>query len=139
MIRYGNEPRQLWAAISGFARPEVITRAIMGGAEARGTRGLRPPMPGLAACLALALALAAPGVASAQSLGEVALGGDGELRRARSARLRRPPHLGGAALRRRAVKLAANGDHAGTFAVERPGAVLALSALWVASLRSNRC
>lgn len=29
MIRYGNEPRQLWAAISGFARPEVITRAIM--------------------------------------------------------------------------------------------------------------
>jgi protein SCO1/2 len=29
MIRYGNEPRQLWAAISGFARPEVIRRAIL--------------------------------------------------------------------------------------------------------------
>jgi protein SCO1 len=29
MVRYGNEPRQLWAAISGFAKPEVIVRAIL--------------------------------------------------------------------------------------------------------------
>jgi protein SCO1 len=28
MVRYGNEPRQLWGAISGFAKPEVIARAI---------------------------------------------------------------------------------------------------------------
>ena len=29
MVRYGNEPRQLWAAISAFAAPEVIARAIL--------------------------------------------------------------------------------------------------------------
>jgi protein SCO1 len=29
MVRYGNEPRQLWAAISGFAKPEVIARAVL--------------------------------------------------------------------------------------------------------------
>jgi protein SCO1 len=28
MIRYGNEPRQLWSAISGFAAPKVIARAV---------------------------------------------------------------------------------------------------------------
>ena len=29
MLRYGNEPRQLWAAISGFAKPEVIARTVL--------------------------------------------------------------------------------------------------------------
>jgi protein SCO1/2 len=29
MVRYGNEPRQLWAAISGFAKPQVIARAVL--------------------------------------------------------------------------------------------------------------
>jgi protein SCO1/2 len=29
MVRYGNEPRQLWAAISGFAKPEVIARTVL--------------------------------------------------------------------------------------------------------------
>ena len=28
MIRYGNEPRQQWAAVSSFASPDVIARAI---------------------------------------------------------------------------------------------------------------
>lgn len=29
MVRYGNEPRQLWAMVSGFASPEVMARAIL--------------------------------------------------------------------------------------------------------------
>jgi protein SCO1 len=29
MVRFGNEPRQLWAMVSGFASPEAMTRAIL--------------------------------------------------------------------------------------------------------------
>jgi protein SCO1/2 len=29
MVRFGNEPRQLWATVSGFASPEAMTRAIL--------------------------------------------------------------------------------------------------------------
>ena len=28
MVRFGNEPRQLWSAVSAYAEPEVIARAI---------------------------------------------------------------------------------------------------------------
>ena len=97
-------------------------------------------MPGLAACLALALALAAPGAAIAQSLGEVPLG-DGNLPGGPEALAFDGRYIWVARPFADAlVKLSAsNGEHAATFAVERPGAVLhALSALWVASLRSNR-
>lgn len=97
-------------------------------------------MPGLAACFALALALAALGAARAQSLGEVPLG-DGDLPGGPEALAFDGRHIWVARPFADAlVKLSAsNGDHAGTFALERPGAVLyAFSALWVASTRSNR-
>jgi protein SCO1/2 len=29
MVRYGNEPRQLWSAVSGFASPQTIARSIL--------------------------------------------------------------------------------------------------------------
>jgi protein SCO1/2 len=38
MIRYGNEPRQLWAMTNGFARPEAIARAVRWVAEKPATR-----------------------------------------------------------------------------------------------------
>jgi protein SCO1/2 len=38
MVRYGNEPRQWWASVSGIASPEVIARAILWVAPNAATR-----------------------------------------------------------------------------------------------------
>jgi DNA-binding beta-propeller fold protein YncE len=98
-------------------------------------------MPGLFARLLLALALAAPGAATAQSLGEVALAADSDLPGGPEALAFDGRHIWVTRpFADELVKLSArNGDHAATLAVERPGAVLyALSALWVANTRGNR-